>query len=604
LPFAELGDSDALALGDRVVVAGYPGIGQDAVEAREGTISAFMAEAQVGSRAWIKTDASIPGSMSGGGAYDLAARLVGIPTIAPAGAGGQTTDCRVIQDTNDDGLIDARDSCIPLGGFINALRPARLARPLVRAAQLGLRLGDSPPTPAPAGEPIFSRLFFAPSVNESGQPATLLAQAPSGTHNLYLFFDYQNMTDSMVYELRTTVDGVPEARFGLAPETWSGGAAGLWYLGTEDPVLPDGAYEYMLFIEGQPAGSARINVGGAALAVGVFTDLVFGVEDQAGNLMGSGYVLPAGINVINARFVYQNMVPDTPWTEVWYYEGNQLFRNDATWTDAPNGVKTLRVSSDQGMFSGAYRLELYTGGRLAATGDFVVAGGQVGPGTSIFGPITFADAVSPEGAPTGIAGTGFPASADRLYAFFDYQNMAPGVVWTQRWSVDNEPIFTLRQPWTGEANGQNWHVSLQGIDRLPEGTYQLELRVGNETLQTATAVVGVGMAGQRPAHAVGVQMMGEIMDAETGRGIPGALFIVLRPEYSVEDFTWDDAQVLSNSAADVNGLFEVPLRLPLDAFYSVVISAQGYLPVTADGIYIDAETPNPLHLRVELNRDY
>ena len=606
LPFVELGDSDALALGERVVVVGYPGIGQDPVEAREGTVSAFMAEASAGRRAWIKTDASIPGTMSGGGAYDRAGRLVGVPTIAPAGAGAQTIDCRMVQDTNADGLIDSADSCIPLGGFINALRPARLARPLVRAAQLGIRPAATPPATRPAGQPAFSRLFFAPSIDQAGQPTTVLAQAPSGASELYLFWDYQNMAPGMVYEVRTSINGVPDARFSLAPVVWSGGESGLWYLGVTEPPLPDGAYEFLLFVEGQPAGSARINVGGGAPAVGSFTDLVFGVE-AGGALMGSGHVLPSGINVMNARFVYQNMVPDSPWSEVWYYEGAPLYRNDATWTDGPNGVKTLRVSSDQGIPPGRYRLELIIGGRLAATGDLIVAGGAVGPSTTIFGPITFADSISPAGAPAGIVGAGgnagFPAGTERLYGFFDYQNLAPGIPWTQRWSIDNDTLFVITQPWRGESSGQNGSASLEGIDRLPDGTYTLELLVGNELLQTATAVVGAGVNNIRLARASGVRMVGEIVDAETGRGIPGALFILLRAEYSVEDFTWDGAQVLATSVSDAEGYFEIPMRLPLDQFYSVVVRAEGYLPVNADAIEVTVETPDPLVMRLEMNKD-
>ena len=607
LPFVELGDSEALALGDAVTVIGYPGIGQDPVQVREGTVSAFMAEARTGSRAWIKTDASIPGMMSGGGAYNRAGRLIGVPTIAPAGTGGQTIDCRAVQDTNADGLIDSSDTCIPIGGFINTLRPARLARPLLRAAQFGLRPGELPARQPTAAQPAFSRLFFAPSVNEAGQPSTVLAQAPTGTSQLYLFWDYRNLTEDMVYELRVTVNGVADARLSLPPVLWSGGESGVWYLGISDMTLPDGAYEFQLFAEGQPAGTARINVGGPALAVGSFTDLVFGVEAPDGSLMGSGHLLPSGVNVINARFVYQNMIPDTPWSEAWYYEGAPLYRNDAAWIDGANGVKTLRVSSEQGLLPGRYRLELFLGGRLATTADFVIAGGAVGPTASVFGPITFADAVSPAGTPAGLAGpaggVGFPAGGRWLHAFFSYQNIAPGTEWVQRWYVDNDYLFTIRQTWTGAGTGDNLRTSLEGIDRLPDGTYRLELLIGNRVLQTGTAVVGTGVNTVRPLRSSGVRMVGQVVDAETGRGIAGALFILLRAEFSVEDFVWDGAQVLATSLTDIEGYFEIPVRLPLDAFYSVVIRAEGYLPVNADAIRITAETPDPLVLRLEMNKD-
>ncbi|MCZ7546650.1 MAG: hypothetical protein M5R40_25400 [Anaerolineae bacterium] len=88
--------------------------------------------------------------------------------------------------------------------------------------------------------------------------------------------------------------------------------------------------------------------------------------------------------------------------------------------------------------------------------------------------------------------------------------------------------------------------------------------MGTEVLQSASAVVGSGLNSIRAARASGVQVAGEIVDAETGAGIPGALFILLRPEYSVEDFTWDSAQVLATSVADQEGYFEIPVRLPLD----------------------------------------
>ncbi|MFW5713543.1 MAG: hypothetical protein ACOCYU_02610, partial [Brevefilum sp.] len=47
-------------------------------------------------------------------------------------------DCRPLADTNRDGVIDQGDNCVPTGGFINALRPIRLAMPLIEAAKAGL----------------------------------------------------------------------------------------------------------------------------------------------------------------------------------------------------------------------------------------------------------------------------------------------------------------------------------------------------------------------------------------------------------------------------------------------------------------------------------
>src|SRR5262249_43076018 len=147
-----------------------------------------------------------PGGMSGGGAYNTEGKLIGVPTIQPARSGGAALNCRRVQDSSGDGRIDEKDSCIPLSGFINALRPARLARGLILAAQLGIVPISKPATVAPpelTGNPIFKRLLFAPGVNQAGMPTSVVTTMPTGTTRLYLFFDYDNMREGMIYELRT-----------------------------------------------------------------------------------------------------------------------------------------------------------------------------------------------------------------------------------------------------------------------------------------------------------------------------------------------------------------------------------------------------------------
>lgn len=137
LPYVEIGDSQQVHVGDPINIFGFPGIGGDTITYTKGSVSGFTSEDQIGDRAWIKTDATIAGGNSGGLGADDSARIVGIPTIASSGAGGNVTDCRQIQDTNGDGSVDQNDSCIPIGGFINALRPIELAKQLIDTALAG-----------------------------------------------------------------------------------------------------------------------------------------------------------------------------------------------------------------------------------------------------------------------------------------------------------------------------------------------------------------------------------------------------------------------------------------------------------------------------------
>jgi hypothetical protein len=102
-----------------------------------GEVSGFTSQPAYGQRAFIKTSATIAGGNSGGLAVDAAGNLIGVPTQLGYGGDDQYVDCRVLADTNRDGFVDDLDSCVPTGGFINALRPVDLAIPLIEAAERG-----------------------------------------------------------------------------------------------------------------------------------------------------------------------------------------------------------------------------------------------------------------------------------------------------------------------------------------------------------------------------------------------------------------------------------------------------------------------------------
>lgn len=137
LPFVFIGDADELRLGDSLTILGYPGIGGDTITLTRGEVSGFTAEPESGNRAFIKTSGTIAGGNSGGLVANSEGSLIGIPTQLGYGGDDQFVDCRVLADTNRDGKVDEKDSCIPTGGFINALRPINLALPLINAAREG-----------------------------------------------------------------------------------------------------------------------------------------------------------------------------------------------------------------------------------------------------------------------------------------------------------------------------------------------------------------------------------------------------------------------------------------------------------------------------------
>jgi len=149
LPYLPLGRAEDLRLGDELVILGYPGIGGDTITLTKGEVAGFVEDPPYGPRAFIKTAATLAGGNSGGAALNAQGELVAVPTLLGAGS-TEVVDCRVLVDTNHDGVVDERDSCVPIGGFLNALRPVDLALPLIEAARANeVALPTPPPTQQP-----------------------------------------------------------------------------------------------------------------------------------------------------------------------------------------------------------------------------------------------------------------------------------------------------------------------------------------------------------------------------------------------------------------------------------------------------------------------
>lgn len=612
LPFVELADTTETRIDETLTISGYPGIANDKVASVKGTITGFVVEPRSnGNTAWIKTNAIIPGTMSGGGAYDEAGRLVGIPTTASLPRQSADATCQPLQDTNQDGIVNNSDTCVSTGGFINALRPANLARPLVRAASLGLTIKTLTGTQTsvqPTGAPAFKRLFFSPSVNEAGMPTTVISGLPAGSTSLYLFFDYENMTPETVYELRVTTDGRPNSTFSLSPVRWSGGSNGLWYIGSTGQPWPNGTYEFTLFANGVAAPTARLTIGGAPLGGPTLSDIVFGLLDLRGNPLGNGFVLPSG-NTASARFLFRNVENGTNWTAIWYLNGAEFTRTGNVWNEGAEGSTTTSIEAQTGLPPGSYRLELYLENSLSATSDFTIAGAQQGALPQIFSNTHFTTASTPSDVLTAAPISNFPNGLSNLYSLFDWQQIAPGTLWTIRWLVDNDVFYEQVAPWSASESGQGFITQLSNPNGLPDGKYRIELLLNNVLLASTQAEIGIGQLPiDRFARASGVQMRGQILDTNTGQGIPGVSFILISEDFSVGEFTWDQTQVYALAVTDRNGFFEIdrPLEFSTEenpVAYSAIIAADGYLPINADGIEVDTTTPNPLNMVIYMTRD-
>lgn len=254
-PPVEVGDSDEVQLGDELRVIGFPGIGGETVTFTTGSVSGFANTPEGGERSWFKTDAAITGGNSGGLAADAEGRFVGIPTRAGSGD-GQIVDCRVIADSNGDGRLTGEDSCVPIGGFINGIRPVALALPLIEEARTARPIDQGPPE---REEPVaLDDLAFAynpiwtTELDADGYAVDQVVAAPAGIPEICLTWDFDSLAVGSLVEGAWYVDGeaIPEAGYG--PEVSEAPTFGSQYAClSADGGLAAGIYEFAWFEDGE-----------------------------------------------------------------------------------------------------------------------------------------------------------------------------------------------------------------------------------------------------------------------------------------------------------------------------------------------------------------
>jgi serine protease Do len=267
LPFVPLGNSDDVHVGDHLNILGFPAIGGDTITYTSGDVAGFSSEEGLGDRAWIKTDATISGGNSGGMGTNDQGQLIGVPSIAASGANTEATDCRVIQDTNGDGQLDNNDTCIPIGGFINALRPVNLAIPLIKAAQSGLaytspygQSGSQGSSQATGNEQIGPISWF--TVDSQGNLGDQVSSFPHGTSVIVAAFKYSGFVNGESWRDLWTSAGQTVAS---GTYTWDQGSDGSYGTSLSDQgnALADGSYHLELY-----AGSGSSPLAQADVVVG------------------------------------------------------------------------------------------------------------------------------------------------------------------------------------------------------------------------------------------------------------------------------------------------------------------------------------------------
>ena len=105
----------------------------------------------------------------------------------------------------------------------------------------------------------------------------------------------------------------------------------------------------------------------------------------------------------------------------------------------------------------------------------------------------------------------------------------------------------------------------------------------------------------------GVPVGGWVTDGATGRGIIGAVVVVLKAGAScsevvrggVLDHEALSRNILANAMSLVDGRFDIPHNLPAGS-YSVIVAAKDYLPSAQDGVVRVTGTEGKIDVALKL----
>ena len=95
-----------------------------------------------------------------------------------------------------------------------------------------------------------------------------------------------------------------------------------------------------------------------------------------------------------------------------------------------------------------------------------------------FGPLVFSAGITDDHKPLS-TGRSFPASTERVYAFFEYRDMKDGTPWSQLWYWNGEQVGDESRLWEWGPDGRSWVFH----DILGAGQYELKLYVRGQLVQ-------------------------------------------------------------------------------------------------------------------------
>ena len=298
-----------------------------------------------------------------------------------------------------------------------------------------------------------------------------------------------------------------------------------------------------------------------------------------------------GLKALYGLFDYAGFEDGQSFTYTWLKDGKKLLSDSVDWSNGAEGSSYVSLTAAKGLVAGTYQVNLSLDGEQLQTAK-VLIGKPARPQAKApkFGAITFAEDVDEQDEPVKphSAGEAFASGAPSVYAFFDYSNIPEGTPYSYAWYCDGEEMLARERQWEASDAAGNYWLQVNNGDGLPDGQWRLELSIDGKAAVEGEFVIG---GNAQPADE-GVQVTGSIIDADTRRPLPGAIFLVLVPGTDVDEFldNLDDSLIYAQGSADESGSFSLDRLLERDQTYVIVAGTEKYQPVVEEAFKITQDT--------------
>ncbi|GJM42527.1 MAG: hypothetical protein DHS20C20_28090 [Ardenticatenaceae bacterium] len=233
-----------------------------------------------------------------------------------------------------------------------------------------------------------------------------------------------------------------------------------------------------------------------------------------------------------------------------------------------------------------------------------------GTGQETFTHITWADDYSDEDGCALGPRQSYPSNTTFAVAIFEFSGLANGEQVLIAWWLDDELISTVILEWSEGTSGDCSPFYFHNYgDPIANGNYAIEIYVGGELEYAGGAETAVGGAAVNNSDntgnttKTGVLVDGEILDADSGKPLNGAVIFVLQPGTDLD--AWldnpDDASIFTYAETDQKGYFFLPEPLQRGVEYPGVVGKTGYR--NNEGfLEFSADDADSIYLTLELSK--